>query len=525
VRVTRTRNFVVVAFVLFLAGGCQYVGPISIDQGRDRYNGVIQATSKEQTFSNIIRVHNNEPTSFMDVSEVDATTTLSGSVAGGASNIGAIAGIKSTSAGTISGTVGTVSGGATYTEQPLIRYVPLLGQALVAQLVTPVSADALADLYDSSWRICPLLDLAASNLTSNGQGEFFAVLNILCELSRDEAISIAATKSDLTKEQNQSKTIPVNTLEVTTKPSSGGSNDSLTIYLTPFTRLHGTQARTLGWREVQLWIRLLWLYSGTQPKFTPKNTCTDNRHEFGGEGELRARDLLLRQYYVHNTVPKDDPRAVLACLPTSIELRTKPVAFAKAQSENLATGAPLLKTYSAIGILKNATEQPGQRVAFVNPEQYREIVNLKWNKEPDYLTSLVSYTLTPGIEASLTGSSGGSAGHTPFDDRITRYLNTEGDIWVYDPVNAKTALSVDDYMILNRRLASLRRYVLIIMDDHLPSDQPYVSHFDHGIWYYIDAHDQISQRNFDLISLFLTMMAVPSALPPIAPTISVGGSG
>ena len=59
--------------------------------------------------------------------------------------------------------------------------------------------------------------------------------------------------------------------------------------------------------------------------------------------------------------------------------------------------------------------------------------------------------------------------------------------------------------------------------DHLPTDLPYVSHFDHGQWYYIDAHDQVSQRNFDLISLFLTMMAVPSALPPIAPTISVGG--
>jgi hypothetical protein len=84
-------------------------------------------------------------------------------------------------------------------------------------------------------------------------------------------------------------------------------------------------------------------------------------------------------------------------------------------------------------------------------------------------------------------------------------------------------LSVDDYLILNRRLASLRRFILIIVDDHLPSELPYVSHFDHGQWYYIDAHDQVSQRNFDLISLFLTMMAVPSALPPIAPTISVRG--
>jgi hypothetical protein len=527
VTVARASNFVVLAFGVLLAEGCQYVGPISIDQGRDRYNGVIQATSKEQTFSNIIRVHNNEPTSFMDVSEVDATTMLSGTVAGGASNIGAIAGTKSTTAGTISGAVGTVSGGATYTEQPLIRYVPLLGQALVAQLVTPVSADALADLYDSSWRICPVLDLAASNLTSNGLSEFFPVLNILCELSRDEAISVAATKSDLTKEQSENKFVQAGTIELSTKPASSGNNDSLTIYLNPFTRLHRAQNRVVGWRELQLWIRLLWLYSGTQPKFSPKNAaaCADSRHEFRTEGQLRTWDLSLRQYYAHNTLPKDDPNAILACLPTLIELRTKPVPFAKVRSENLATGAPLLKTYSAIGILKNATELPGPRVAFVSPVQYQEIISLPWNQKEDNLTSLVSYTLTPSIEASLNYPTVESARHSKFDDQITKYLSTETNIFVYDPRHTRTALSVDDYLIFNRRLASLRRFILIIMDDHLPSEQPYVSHFDHGIWYYIDARDQVSQRNFDLISLFLTMMAVPSALPPIAPTIAVGGSG
>jgi hypothetical protein len=34
----------------------------------------------------------------------------------------------------------------------------------------------------------------------------------------------------------------------------------------------------------------------------------------------------------------------------------------------------------------------------------------------------------------------------------------------------------------------------------------------------------VSQKNFDLISLFLTMMAVPSATTPISPTIAVGGA-
>jgi hypothetical protein len=523
VAVARARNFVVVAFVLLVAGGCQYVGPIAIDQGRDRYNGVIQATSKEQTLSNIIRVHNHEPTSFMDVSEVDATTTLSANVAGGASSIGAVPNPKSASAGTITGTLGSVSGGATYTEQPLIRYVPLLGQALVAQLVTPVSADALSDLYDSSWRICPLLDLAASNLTSNGVSEFYPVLNVLCELSYEEAISVAPTKSELTKEQSESKSAQVGTIQVSTKSSGGGIDDSLTIYLNPFTRLHRPQNRQLTWRQLQLWIRLLWLYSGTQQAFTPKNPTAWCAQQFRTESELRAWDLSIGQHLFHlHTLPSHDPDSILDCLPTAIELRTKPVPMAKVRSEGLRSGAPLLTTYSAIGILKNATELPTPRVEFVTRERYQEIINLSWNQVADNLNTLVSYTLTPS-EASAGDPYTSTAERRSADDQITRYLGSETNIFIFDPKKARSALSVDDYLILNRRLASLRRFILVIVDDHLPTDLPYVSHFDHGQWYYIDAHDQVSQRNFDLISLFLTMMAVPSALPPIAPTISVGG--
>jgi hypothetical protein len=80
----------------------------------------------------------------------------------------------------------------------------------------------------------------------------------------------------------------------------------------------------------------------------------------------------------------------------------------------------------------------------------------------------------------------------------------------------------DDFVRVNKRLADLRRYILIIHSNNAPANA-YVAHFDHGDWYYIDADDTISQKNFDLVSLFLTMMAVPSATPPIAPVISTGG--
>lgn len=510
--VKRTVEFVLVALVaatLSLVGGCQYVGPIAIDQGRDRYNGVIQATSKEQTFSNIIRVRNREPTSFMDVSEVDATTTLSGNVSGAITNIGAIPGTKSTSAGTISGQVGAVSGGAVYTEQPLIRYTPLLGQALVAQMVTPVSADALADLFDSGWNVTPLIDLGAAYLTPDIT-EFYPVLNILSDLYAGRALAFAATKSDLTKEQGATKTGQVGTLEVTTKSSSGGgNNDTLTIYLHPL-RSYGSRIHLkYNKRHLQLWVRLLWLYSGTQPKFTPKDApwCPQVGLSSRSESELRALAWDTRPFDRSGL----DPDHVLKCLPNFIELRTKPVPAAKALSEDLISSAPLLKTSSALGILKAATERPTPKIAFVTPERYREITGYPWSKELDG-TSF--YTLLPRSE---------DAADNPgipeqINEDVSRWIENGQNLNVYDSKPG----SIDDYLARNYRLGTLRRYILIIMDDHPPANA-YVSHFDHGTWYYIDAGDRISQRNFDLISLFLTMMAIPSALPPISPTISVGG--
>ncbi len=68
----------------------------------------------------------------------------------------------------------------------------------------------------------------------------------------------------------------------------------------------------------------------------------------------------------------------------------------------------------------------------------------------------------------------------------------------------------------------LRRYILIVVDD-VPPANAYVAHESQGKWYYIDGNDAISQRNFDLVSLFLTMMAIPSAVPPLSPAINVGG--
>jgi hypothetical protein len=511
VRGMRVHEFVVAAGTLIVLGGCQMVGPVSIDQGRDRYNNIIQSTSKEQTFSNIIRVYKHEPTAFMDVTEVDATTAFSGNISSGVAGIGARAG---TSGGTLAGQVGSVAGGVTYSESPLIRYQPLLGQQLVAQLTTPVGPDALASLYESSWGVAPVLDLATSYLTLDHE-EFYATLNTIVELDRKSALGLVAEKSDLTKAQDATKKGPVKpttlgsvTLEVTNKAGGNGADDALVIYFLPF-HSHAPRGDLLEKkRGLALWKTLLWLYRGTQPEFKPPN-CPSN-----------MRDI----------VDLDEARK---CLPTSIELRTMPL-----KRENVAnglmSGAPVMRTYSALGILKNATEQPWPKIAIVSAEAYGNIRTYPWNYfHKD--RSLSFYTLLPcdenqgDEEGSRDACQQAGKDKIPDPEDITTRAVVEW-LWgnklaaetpyIYAP---KTA-SLDEYVRGNERLGHLRRYILVIAGDNPPANA-YVAHFDHGQWYSIAGDDEISQKNFDLISLFVTMMAVPSATPPLSPTISVGGGG
>jgi hypothetical protein len=209
-------------------------------------------------------------------------------------------------------------------------------------------------------------------------------------------------------------------------------------------------------------------------------------------------------------------------VPNFIELRTAPVAPGKVVSAGLNSGSPLLRTYSALGLLKNATERPHPKAAFVTRDAYERIRAYPWNQNADKLSF---YTLLP--EAENPGdepppSRADTADAARIDAAVTSWIQQPGiDLFVYEP---NGLASQEDYIRGNRRLGLLRRYMLIVVDD-LPPANAYVSHFAQGKWYYIASDDEISQKNFDLISLFVTMMAIPSAVPPISPTIAVGGGG
>jgi hypothetical protein len=551
------------------AAGCNLVGPSSIDSGRDRYNSAIHSTSMEQTMSNIVRVYQNEPTTFMDVSEVDASMNFGGSLQGAATGIGARA-TNSTSAGTLAGRLGSATGTVQYSETPTVRYLPLLGQPLVAQLVTPVSVDALGLLYDSFWPAASVLDFAAAYLTLD-YGEFFSALDTVIELDDRSAVQITAGKSGLPKPPEPAD--KKSSSDKDTKKPSDNSNDSLFIFLRPLqagkaTPDAGQQKSDSVWvkrRVLQLWVRLLRIYGGTQPDFDPDpgaKRCAEiglaiNRQTgWFSSDQLRSWDVNIR------SKPGADLDAARACLPNSIELRVvpeprdQPVKGKKTNISDvhLITRAPLMRTYSALGILKNAVERPHERIEFVTPERYRAIRDAAthpWNGDPD---ELAYYTLLPEDEDSVDCDDSAAKEHgcddpmpakgpertrflaitATLSDWLRRYATHEappdpaadpysGDLFAYEKPG-DDALD-DDHITINRRLGFLRRYILIIVSNGPPDVPVYASYFDRGRWYYIAQDDPVSQKNFHLLSLFMTMMAVPPATQPLSPVISVGGGG
>jgi hypothetical protein len=245
-RVWRLRG----AFGLFVASvtltACQHLGPWALEQGRGRYNEKIHLTSRDQLFANIIRVYYQENPLFMDVSEVDAAELIQGTVSGGTTGLGGLSGLANEGpvidfpngtgavrSKTVSGHAGAVAGSFGYQESPTIRYFPLSGQALVAQIVTPLSVTSLANLISSDWPFISTLDLALDRITPNYQ-DYYAALNAIVSLDDYGALVVAATKSDATKPETfKPQRIDGTNFTIQTTASEQQATDSLTLYLQP----------------------------------------------------------------------------------------------------------------------------------------------------------------------------------------------------------------------------------------------------------------------------------------------------
>jgi hypothetical protein len=186
--------FSVVAFAAISLSACSVVGPASIDHGRTSYNEVIEDTSRQQALLNVVRVSNGESPLFIDVTEVDAATSAGGTLGGGAAGLGSIANLKST-AGTIAGPVESITGSVSYQEAPTVRYFPLSGNALIAQVSTPIRPESLVNLYNSDWPLAAILDLSVNRVTS-GYEDYDAAIDAMIDLDAYGALILAATSED-----------------------------------------------------------------------------------------------------------------------------------------------------------------------------------------------------------------------------------------------------------------------------------------------------------------------------------------
>ena len=99
----------------------------------------------------------------MDVSEVDATLQIQGQANSLIDFPQAFT--RGASGPFYPGHDYGVGGALQYEESPTIRYQPLTGAALIAQVSSPITVDSIASLYDSDWPIGELLDLATDRIT------------------------------------------------------------------------------------------------------------------------------------------------------------------------------------------------------------------------------------------------------------------------------------------------------------------------------------------------------------------------
>lgn len=446
--------------------GCSSVGVTSIDQGRTPYNEVIHDTSREQTLLNIVRVSNDESPLFMDVAEVDQATLVTGSISGGPSGIGAAPNTKTSSAGTLAGAVGFITGTATYQEAPTVRYLPLAGQPLIAQVSTPLTPESLVNLINSDWPTISLYDLSIDRLTP-GYSDFDTAVDAIADLQQYGAVIIAATQAP-----EPGKSVKLTGLTVT--QSAPPTKDSITLYKED-NRISVSQAQ-----------------------------C-DGKSDKSDRSEKEARKVV---------------DALWARLENIFDQHGPTISIQSKGSPALVNGKakpPLLATRSALAIMIYATA--GGR-SFFEIKPAAEVRNII----ADHQSRLDAcnddfYTVDPTRPNQSAWEHGNDVGPSKGERTAARLVQDKSrSLLTMYPERAN--YSFEDRQA-EKALASARRFMLIAYSDTPPTNA-FVSVRQQGKWYYIFDDDAISKKTLALISQINTIQAIPSQTPPLTPTISVG---
>lgn len=509
----------IAAVLLAVLSGCDLVGPDSIERGRENYNDTIQSTAKAQVFQNLIRAYEHEPTLFMDVTEVDASLTLQGSATYGISNLGAHP--------HPSPAVGALGGGATYTENPTVRYFPLAGPALIQQILVPISPQTLAYLYSQqSW--LTVLEFSVSRFTPGYEDSQIA-LDALGELDNYEALEVWAKASPSALSPDGKSPAPADTLVLSLRPDH------------PF--VHRIAGKTVAqdvlvakehiWR---FWLRLLRLYedsNGTVVAGARSGSCASTN------GRIDDAALVKIDKSLDGFATETELNNAVACLSRQIELRTVGATEAVAPQQGAASGdaspakhgshaeaptqtpaprdvvSPVLHTNSGLAALQLGAG-PGGGIAFIQPDQLG-----------DYAVDCGYYYMqtkpfSAGQIAKVAPEEG--AIYRLIDAKLAAKDKARSSACDLTSVDGDHFLDIRDYQAArSEKLFALRRSFILVLVGEPPADA-YASYTDpHGKSFYIRGDDTISQQNFLILSQLLTMQAVQSPAGQLTPTVSVGG--
>ncbi len=434
-------------------GACSGVGTLSIENGRTPYNEVIQATSEQQTLLNLVRVHEGETPLFVDVTEVDAQTSAQAGISGGPTLLGAL------------GTSGAVTLSGQYLEQPTVRYQPLLGNALVAQVSTPVTAESIVNLYNSEWPLGSIFDLTVTRFTP-AFDDYHGALDALATLDRYGALVLEAKLP--AKPQSRSRD-PLAALAAS--PAKGDAD--LLIHFQPSgfrTRFgpcdDGTRASDLmevdpSRNDVSIVARHLW---------------------------LRVQDLL----HQHSD-------------PVVLTVKSGPASSGR-------DGPPRLQTRSALGMLKDATEGDNL-VTFGSQEEVDDIIEKtrQANEAADQNARTRHRDDASALNVQCHASFYRAGDLKDWNNRrFTNVAGAKASVLSPGDRNAETQFGND------------RRLILVRITTQRPADA-FAPVFHRGRWYSLRDDDLISKRNLALVSQIDTIQAVAPQTQPLTPAIVVSG--
>jgi hypothetical protein len=205
---------------------------------------------------------------------------------------------------------------------------------------------------------------------------------------------------------------------------------------------------------------------------------------------------------------------------------------------------PTITAYSAVGMLQAATGLPeisvsGSRrpassgygeIAFLSKEDYQKFLNVKsMTILKDLSAKNASGELAPpGVSEFYEFSKeelDGTAEHWP---RRAGLYNADQYDLVANGTNLLKRARVEspDAQDNEVNLSDDRHFIIVVVthnppSEDLPGDKAYATYRYHGDWYSIMQSDTVSKRNFSLVSLLMSVMAISSQTPPPTPSISV----